>query len=354
MGLICYQVRHGYLYHFDKDNTIGASLAHYGEWAEAEIYLLSKILQKGDVVLDIGANVGTHALGFARLVTLEGRVIAFDAQQNIFQILSTNMIVNQMYNVQCLNVMMGAEIGIRHIPASSITDATNFGAMSFLEYKNSNSQALNPININRLLPITMITVDSLSLERCALIKVDVEGMELDVFQGAVKTIERCRPTIYFEQTGEKNLAEILTFFRDCEYGLFWHVSNPFNAANFNNNPNNIFGGTCETNIIALPKERIEQATKLGVEADPLMEPVFTPPIPSLAIQGWNLPQDAYKDLEQTKKQLLITDSNYVPSEQLEKLQREYNDLREDRIKAQEIMENQAREIARLNSLVNKL
>ncbi|MGD1808129.1 FkbM family methyltransferase [Dapis sp. BLCC M126] len=352
MGLVCYQVRHGYLYHFDKDNTIGASLAYYGEWAEAEIYLLSKILQKGDQVLDIGANVGTHTLAFARLVTPQGRVMAFDAQQNIFQVLSANMIINQMYNVQCLNVMMGSEIGVRHIPASSIADATNFGAMSFVEYKNSNSQALSPIKTNRLLPITMITVDSLSLERCALIKVDVEGMELDVFQGAIQTIQRCRPTIYFEQTGEKNLAEILSFFRDCEYGLFWHVSNPFNAANFNKNSNNIFGGTCETNIIALPKERIEQATKLGVEADRLMEPVFSPPIPSLAVQGWNLPQDAYKDLEQPKKPFMITDNNSVPSEQLEKLQLEYNDLREDRIKAQEIMENQAREITRLNSLVN--
>lgn len=287
MTLAYYPVRYGHLYHFSQDTTIGASLAYYGEWAEAEIYLASQIIQPGDLVLDVGANVGTHSLAFAHFVTSQGTVIAMDAQHRIFPLLSANMLVNQMHHVQCLNVLVGSEIELKYIPAPSIDQPANFGAFSCAVTNQDAPQ-------QSLLPIPMITIDSLQLTTCSFIKVDVEGMELEVFHGSMDTIDRCQPVIYFEQTGQRNLEEIFAFFQQRQYTLFWHVSNPFNAENFKQNSHNIFGGTCEVNILALPLTKIAFARTLPVKLTQIITPVFTPPIPPIdsAILGWNRSEDS--------------------------------------------------------------
>lgn len=352
MSLVLYKTRHGHLYHFDKDNTIGAALLHYGEWAEAEIHLLSHILQPGDIALDIGANVGTHALAFGRLVTPHGKVIAIDAQHNIFQVLSANMLINHMHQVTCLNTLVGAEVGVRYIPGSAADDTRNFGAMSFQGTASSHPPT-DALTENTLLPITMLTVDSLAVERCALMKVDVEGMEFDVFQGAKQTIERCRPVIYFEQIGDKNLAEIFDFFKALGYQLFWHVSNPFNAVNFNQHPVNIFGGTCETNILALPSERVELIAQLEATLAPLTIPEYNPPIPTNSIRGWQLPETAYAQLAipftHLNQSSLLSNCETVSRSQFENLQQAFTALKEDRTKAQHIMQYQMEQIVDLQS-----
>jgi hypothetical protein len=186
-------------------------------------------------------------------------------------------------------------------------------------------------------------------------KVDVEGMEIDVFRGAIETIRRHKPLIHFEQTGERNLKHIWHFLRDFDYNLYWHVANPYTANNFNHNPHNIFGGTCEVNIIAVPPAHGELADQLGVADRRLDEPIFNPVIPDNAAKGWELPEDAYADLEppESRKNAIALFGQdrleYATLQQaLSELQQRYDALVEDRKKAQNIMQHQHREILRLH------
>jgi hypothetical protein len=74
------ETRHGSLFVLATDNSVGRALVNYGEWTFGEIELVRKFLRPGDYVLDIGANIGTHAIPLAKAVGHEGQVIAFEPQ----------------------------------------------------------------------------------------------------------------------------------------------------------------------------------------------------------------------------------------------------------------------------------
>ena len=91
--------RHGTFLFNRNDTFVGRSLELYGEWCEAEIELLAQVVKAGDVVLDVGANIGTHAVSFARMVTDSGMVVAFEPQRLVFQNLCANLALNSLRNV---------------------------------------------------------------------------------------------------------------------------------------------------------------------------------------------------------------------------------------------------------------
>jgi FkbM family methyltransferase len=180
-GLVMYNI---------NDQFIGQSVRNSGTWCDHEIQGLAKFIQPGDTVLDVGANIGTHTLAFARLVGPQGRVLAFEAQPLVYQSLVATMALNSLEGVRCHNVAVGATAGEIMIPLlNPRQENQNFGGMSL---KTSHLPSF-PQEKVRLLPL-----DDLALEACHLIKIDVEGMEEEVLQGAQKTIQRCAPFLYIE------------------------------------------------------------------------------------------------------------------------------------------------------------
>jgi FkbM family methyltransferase len=289
MGIAVCRTRHGLLCYEDLDRTIGASLRMYGEWAEEEIYLLSSFIDPGSVVLDIGANIGTHALAFSRFVTSQGRVIAVDAQERAHDLLVLNMALNGARHVRCIRALAGRETGLRFVRQDEEANA-DLGAAAYLD----------PSPINKpepfLTPLPMITLDDLSVERCDLIKIDVEAMELDVLVGAKTTIEHFRPPIYFEQAREQRFPETVDLLQQAGYSLFWHAADPFNQNNFRGQAVNIFGGTKEINILALPREQVEARRSQTASLQPVLGPVYEPPPRENVVSKWALPETAYRKI----------------------------------------------------------
>jgi FkbM family methyltransferase len=286
MGIAVHRARHGLLCHEELDRTIGASLRMYGEWAEEEVYFLSFFIEPGAVVLDVGANVGTHALAFSRFVTPRGRVVAIDAQERAYNLLLLNMALNGASHVSCVRAVVGIETGVRFVPPDNGTN-TDMGAVVF--------SAPSPVKdcVSLLTPLSMITLDDLSMQQCDLIKIDVEGMELDVLLGAKKTTERWRPPIYFEQTREQGFPEIFDLFHRLNYLLFWHVTDPFNRHNLRGESVNIFGGSMEINVLALPMEQAERRRQQISLLQPILRPIYEPPPRHGSTSGWALPNTAY-------------------------------------------------------------
>ena len=103
--------RHGRFFYNVNDEYVGRSLNLYGEWAESEVHVFEQIVQAGEVVLEAGANVGTHTVPLAKLVGTTGRVHAFEPQGFTHQLLCANLIANGCTNTRAWNCAIGAMPG---------------------------------------------------------------------------------------------------------------------------------------------------------------------------------------------------------------------------------------------------
>ena len=292
--VLFHESRHGVLCHVASDQVIGASLRIYGEWAEEELWLLSHVVRRGDTILDLGANVGTHSLAFSRFTGSTGRVIAIDAQARAFRLLALNMALNQADCVVPVHALIGTAPTL-HMVAEPRQNDRNWGAANFTLLAERAPDGPGP-----LLPLPEISIDSLHLDCCDLMKLDIEGMELDAVRGAVETMRRCKPTIYFEQTTDRNFAAIRALLTECGYDLFWHVARPFNAANFRRNHHNHFGEAREVNVIALPRHSDTRQALAPFLSFPVTDDLYAPPLAEVDPLGWALPPGAYAGLPPTR------------------------------------------------------
>jgi FkbM family methyltransferase len=237
----CRRCRHGQLLFNVNDAHIGRSLDLYGEWAESELALLGPLLRAGDVVVDVGANIGTHTIFFARTVGPTGAVVAFEPQRIVFQTLCANVALNSLTNVHAVHGAAGRAPGAMTVPALDYSVSRNFGGVALAEDLTGERVVVTPI-------------DQLGLDRCALLKVDVEGMELDVLMGAERLIRAHRPVIYLENNDTQKSSALISSLLGFGYTLFWHFSHFFNPANFLGRTENVFGGRADANMIAVRPE----------------------------------------------------------------------------------------------------
>ena len=232
--------RHGTMMYLRQDRYVGRSFTEYGEYSEGEVDLFRQCLGPGDVALDIGANFGSHTLPLARLVGTSGKVFAFEPQRILFQILCGNVALNELPNVHALPVAVGRAAGHAKVPALDYRGANNFGGISLVGSQGED--------------VPVVTLDQLEVTRATLIKIDVEGMELDVLAGATATLARCRPILYVENDRAEKAEALVAHVRDAGYRMWWHTPPLFNPANFLGNPTNVFGNIVSFNMLCLPRE----------------------------------------------------------------------------------------------------
>jgi FkbM family methyltransferase len=220
------------------DRYVGRSLELYGEYCEREVEIFRQLVGPGDWVVDVGANVGTHTLFFARQVGPRGRVVAFEPQRIVFQALCANMALNSVANVLCQPFAVGAEPGEIVVPPLDYGRENNFGGLT-----------LGGAEGDR---VPVVTLDSLGLPACRLIKIDVEGMERDVLAGATETIARHRPLLYVENDRDERAAELIRFIDGLGYAMYWHQPLLYNPENFLGNQTNVFGRIASRNMFCVP------------------------------------------------------------------------------------------------------
>ncbi len=90
------------------DNYISRSLINYGEWTEQEMAAMAQVVQPGDIVADIGANVGSVTIPLALKAGAAGCVYAFEPQPRIFQLLATNTVLTGSTNARLFHAGCGA------------------------------------------------------------------------------------------------------------------------------------------------------------------------------------------------------------------------------------------------------
>ncbi len=236
------QCRHGLFMYNLNDLFVGRGMDIYGEWCEAELACLGQILKNGDVVIDVGANIGTHTVFFSKKVAAEGMVYAFEPQRITFEFLCANLALNGLLNVVPLQNGAGDQHGEIIVPVLNPSVAQNFAALKIEGHVAGDL-------------VKVVPLDVLDLKRCNLIKIDVEGMELKVLHGAEKTIRDHRPFLFVENNTPEGAPELVQSLFDLGYSCWWHIAPYYNQQNFFQNPENVWDNIVpEANMICVPKD----------------------------------------------------------------------------------------------------
>ncbi len=236
--------RHGEMLFPTHDEYIGRSLAVYGEYSEGELRLFEQCVRPGQTALDVGANIGAHTISLARLVGLSGTVLAFEPQRFLFQCLNANLGLNEIANVRAEHAALGQTTGTINVPNIDYGQAENFGGVSL---------SVNVLEHDGHEAVRLEVIDGLDLSACDFIKIDVEGMECDVLRGAARTIRRFQPILYVEDDRPSKSAELCDLLHSLGYDLWQHWPPLFNAANFAQNSENVFGNVVSLNLLCLPQ-----------------------------------------------------------------------------------------------------
>lgn len=213
--------RYGQMLYHSADAVIGRSIAYYGEYFDSEVDVFRHFVRPGDVVVDGGANIGTHTLALAHLVGAAGRVIAFEPQRLIFQMLCANMALNDITWADCHWAALAADDGPVHIPELDLRRSSNHG-----------SQAVSMNGAGR--QVAGWALDSIfDGDRLALIKGDVEGMETALVLGAQDCLRRFQPVVYLENDRLERSVTLISLLQDRGYICYWHLPLFHNPDNFN-------------------------------------------------------------------------------------------------------------------------
>jgi FkbM family methyltransferase len=252
------QCRDGLMCYNKNDHYIGGALHFYGEFSYYERQLFERILDIGQVVVEVGANMGAHTLPLSRFVRDTGIVVAFEPQRLLFQTLCANMAINSRPNVLAYNAALGAAKGIINVPPLNHHAEQSFGSLSLLGNLEGD-------------PIPMQTLDDLNLKHCDFIKVDVEGMERDVILGATLTLKRHRPILYVENDQQDKSPALIAEIMARGYRLYWHLPPLFNPDNFRKRDINLYSGIISINMLCIPVENPFVMEGLTEITDPMAD-----------------------------------------------------------------------------------
>lgn len=167
----------------------------------------------GDVVLDIGANVGEFSVSAAHRVGAEGGVLAIEADPFLASLLQRTVLepANADLRLDTMCVAASGQVGIARFNLSNRGRAAN-------ALEGSGTTQMGGVRRSTYAPT--IDIDSVVAAWRApdFMKIDVEGVELAVFQGAQRTLQEHRPTILFESSEKRE--DIVALLRGLDYVLY--------------------------------------------------------------------------------------------------------------------------------------
>ena len=153
----------------------------------------------GVFAIDCGANIGVHTIEWSRLMTDWGWILAIEPQERLYYALAGNVALNNCFNVQAIRAAVGKIDGVINIPKLDFFQPARYGSLELKPRPETESigqkVSYEPAN---LVQTPALRLDSLSLTRIDLIKIDVEGMELETLEGAEASLQKHKPILIVE------------------------------------------------------------------------------------------------------------------------------------------------------------
>ncbi|MGH7380682.1 MAG: FkbM family methyltransferase [Candidatus Methylomirabilales bacterium] len=255
--------------------TVRADLRH-PEWAKVagrgyhelgtERFLVD-YLQPGDVVIDVGAHIGMLTAVASKLVGTSGKVYAFEVDAINFDELIRTIRRNHLRNVKAENIGLSDRSGVFEF----VRPKDSWGSF-MLSHNDTFSRSQNQSALSKIFGCRekesytrpAITIDEYihakAMNRCNLIKIDVDGPELAILNGAANSLARYRPALIVEASMFNldhgvSFDDMFSFLTEQDYSLFAAVHTEDNVVSIRTPtdlPVDILHDTRSVNLFCLP------------------------------------------------------------------------------------------------------
>lgn len=192
-----------------------------------EFSFLKQNLRKGDVFIDVGANIGFYTVFAARLVGKEGNVISFEPSKRDFELLQKNLAHNKFSNVVSFKIALSNYNGKGKFLISG-GNATDVSTLSDSFYNDKvKVETIEDVEVKTLDCI----VDNYDIKKINIIKVDAEGHDLFVLEGARNSIRKFKPIILVEVSSQNlknaghSIEDLISIFGSLNYQIYYFVDN---------------------------------------------------------------------------------------------------------------------------------
>ncbi len=212
---------------FDADTRqlIDWNLLFHGDYEPHMRRLFNRLTGPGGVAIDVGANVGAHTLTLASLVGAAGHVLAFEPNPAIRKRLQANIELNGMSQVSVYAQALAEENGCLQlrVPKAGSAESSNPGLASLVALETPHD--LIDVEVRRG---DDLVVDA-DISRLDLVKIDVQGYEMQVLHGLEATLDRFKPAVLFEfedwawRAANSALSDAVAFFSRRSYTL-WRIA----------------------------------------------------------------------------------------------------------------------------------
>lgn len=202
------------------DVWINKSLQKYGHWEKELVQLVKQHTNENSIVIEVGSHIGLHTVPIAKHVKW---VYSFEMQRRISQVLSTNLVCNDIANVTVYNEACSNSnriVNLAEVDYDAHGDEEINTGNVHLQEIEKNANYMSPVNIVKL-------DDKLkNIKDLHLIKCDAETHDDKVLEGAKELINKFKPVILTEfynhkcKWGDGNMHNIINMFTDYNFKQF--------------------------------------------------------------------------------------------------------------------------------------
>jgi FkbM family methyltransferase len=206
---------------FDPDDVNARKIAKRGTFFELDLLEhLALFGPRRGLFVDVGANIGNHSVFFAKF--LADHVVAIEPHPALGAILRRNLEANGVHNASILSIALGARRGEGRVTPS--TGQLNIGATRVVASydaqqgaEKKGAQTMDTVLVRPFDEALLGLDPALREQPVTLVKIDVEGMELDVLYGATELLTRQRPQLVIELMSEEARTSVRSFLEQFGY-----------------------------------------------------------------------------------------------------------------------------------------
>jgi FkbM family methyltransferase len=157
------------------------------------------VVKKGDVIIDVGAHIGTYTIPLALQVGANGKVIALEPNDKNADILEKNIKINKLSNIILVKKAAAKQTGMINLRLTSDPMLSMINSDADVD-----TTSVKTVDLDSL-------IDELSIVKVDWLKIDAEGFELEVLGGAKNILQKFTPKIIIEtrQENQEKMKEIL-------------------------------------------------------------------------------------------------------------------------------------------------
>ena len=196
------------------------------DYINEDFNYIKKYLSAGNTFIDIGANIGTWSIFASKVVGNVGKILSFEPHPKTFKYLSGNITLNKSENIEYFNVGCSDKKG-------NLYFSNNYDTMNHITYNSVDSI---------IIPVKELDFFTSELKEIDLIKIDVEGFELNVLKGATNTLAKTKMIIFesnkeFQKKYNYRTEDIINFlithnfkvFKIHENGDYIHLNSKYSS-----------------------------------------------------------------------------------------------------------------------------